>query len=208
MLNGLWGKKIGMTQVFSDDHQVVPVTVIDVGNWVVTQVKTKERDGYNAVQFGCVRLKHQGKEFSADWVHAPKDYFSVLREVQLSGDTDAQFTVGQSADITAVLGAGDVVDVFGVTIGKGFQGVIKRHGHSGGRGSHGDKLGRGPGSLTGMRTCGRVPKGRKLPGHMGMRNKAVQNLEIVRVDPEGRIVLVKGSVPGKADSLVFIRKSK
>ncbi|MBN2267040.1 MAG: 50S ribosomal protein L3 [Candidatus Babeliaceae bacterium] len=209
MLSGLWGKKIGMTQVFSDDHQVVPVTVIDVGDWFVTQVKAEERDGYNAVQFGCLRPRHRGKEFSADWIKAPKDYFSVLREVRvLDATSAAQFAVGQTADVTAVLGAGDVVDVLGVTVGKGFQGVIKRHGHSGGRGSHGDKLGRAPGSLTGMRTCGRVHKGRKLPGHMGARNKSVKNIEVVRVDPEVRMVLVKGSVPGKADSFVFIRKCR
>lgn len=207
MIRGLWGRKIGMTQVFSDDHRVVPVTVIDVAHWFVTQIKTAERDGYDAVQFGHVKKKHRDTEFSADWLRSPKDYFTALREVRVSDAAVLEaLVVGQPADITAVLNDGDVVDAFGTTIGKGFQGVMKRYGHSGGRDSHGDKLGRGPGSLTGLRTCGRVPKGRKLPGHMGATQHAVKNLQVVRVEPEARVVLVKGSVPGKTDSLVFLRK--
>lgn len=207
MLNGLWGKKIGMTQVFSDDHQVVPVTVIDMSDWFVTQVKTADTDGYDAIQLGCLRERHRGKEFSPDWVRSPKDYFCALREVRIT-DAAARFEVGQIADLAAILGEGDVVDVFGTTIGKGFQGVVKRHGHKGGRGSHGDKLGRGPGSLEGMRTSGRVRKGRKLPGHMGTRRHVVKNLKIMRIDPSVRIVLVKGSIPGKTDSFVFVRKCR
>lgn len=207
MINGLWGKKIGMTQVFTEDQRVVPVTAIDIAHWFVTQVKTAEKDGYNALQCGLVRPRYQGQPFSPEWVAAPKRYFSILREVKLV-DEKATFQVGQMLSSENVLNQGDVVDASGITIGRGFQGVIKRHGHSGGRGSHGDKLGRGPGSLEGLRRSGRVRKGRKLPGHMGATERTIKNLEIIKVLPEERLVLVQGSVPGKTDSLVFLRKSR
>lgn len=207
MISGLWGRKVGMTQIFSDGHRVVPVTVINVGNWFVTGVKTTDRDGYAAVQFGCVRSRYENSEFSADWLKGLKKYFGAVREVRVPADV-ADMAVGQRADISAIFGTGDVIDVSGITIGKGFQGVVKRHGHKGGRASHGDKLGRGPGSLTGMRTCGRVPKGRKLPGHMGVHKKTIKNLQVVEVQPEARLILVKGSVPGKARSLVYIQKCR
>lgn len=205
MVNGLWGKKIGMTQVFSDDHKVVPVTAIDVSNWCITQVKTKERDGYDAVQLGCVKKNYVDQAFSQEWLSAPKKYFSVLREVRVV-DPSTTFEVGQPAGVDAILGKGDFVDVFGITVGRGFQGVVKRHGFGGGRGSHGDKLGRGTGSLNWQRSSGRVNKGKKMPGHMGMTKHAIKNLEIVRIEPSAKVVLVKGSVPGKSGSLVFVRK--
>lgn len=207
MINGLWGRKIGMTQVFSADHTVVPVTVIDTAHWVVTQVKVNERDGYDAIQFGFIRPRYQSMAFSAEWLKAPKTYFSVLREARVL-DAAATYEVGQSVSPELVVAQGDVVDVQGVSMGRGFQGVIKRHRHSGGRDSHGDKLGRQPGSLEGMRTSGRVRKGRCLPGHMGVENQTVRNVSIVSVDAQARTVLVKGSVPGKANAVIFIRKSK
>lgn len=207
MINGLWGRKIGMTQVFSDDHQVVPVTAIDVSNWFVTQVKTAEKDGYDAVQFGLLRPRYRGQTFVAEWLTSLKRYFMILREVRIA-DAAAQFVPGQEVNASDVLAKGDIIDALGITIGKGFQGVVKRHGHKGGRASHGDKLGRGPGSLEGLRRSGRVRKGRKLPGHMGTTQRAIKNLEIVIVDQDARVVFVKGSVPGRADSMVFLRKSK
>ena len=207
MINGLWGRKIGMTQVFSADHAVVPVTVIDTAHWVVTQVKVQARDGYDGVQFGFLRPRYQDSPFSAEWLKSPKTYFAAVREARIL-DASATYEVGQSVSPELVVAQGDVVDVQGVSMGRGFQGVVKRHGHKGGRASHGDKLGRGPGSLEGMRTSGRVRKGRCLPGHMGMENQTVRNLSIVAVDPAARVVLVKGSVPGKANTVVFIRKSK
>ncbi|KKT24110.1 MAG: 50S ribosomal protein L3 [candidate division TM6 bacterium GW2011_GWF2_43_87] len=207
MINGLWGRKLGMTQVFSDDHQVVPVTAIDMSHWFVTQIKTKEHDGYDAVQFGLLRNRYRNETFSADWLKEAKHYFLAFKEARIT-DASAQFQIGQPFDIAATLAKGDIIDAFGTTIGKGFQGVVKRHGHKGGRASHGDKLGRGPGSLEGMRRSGRVRKGRKLPGHMGAHQYAIKNLEVVIVDTTARVVFVKGSVPGKSESLVFLRKCK
>ena len=205
MINGIWGKKIGMTQVFSDDHKVVPVTAIDVSDWCVTQVKTKERDGYDAIQLGCIKKQQRDQTFSPDWLRAPQKYFSVMREVHLL-DPAARFEVGQVPDIATLLAKGAKVDVFGITTGKGFQGVVKRWNFTGGLASHGSKLGRKPGSLCGQRSSGRVFKGKKMPGHMGCSQRIMKNLEIVRVESEGRVLFVKGSVPGKTGSLVFLRK--
>lgn len=204
MVNGIWGKKIGMTQVFSSDNRVVPVTAVDVSDWFVTQVKTKERDGYDAIQLGCIREKQQGQQFSADWLRSPKQYFSALREVRLLDS--ASFEVGQQPDIATLLEVGMSVDVFGITIGKGFQGAVKRHGFAGGPASHGAKLGRKPGSLSGQRSSGRVFKGKKLPGHMGCSQRVMKNLQIIKVESSAGIVFIKGSIPGKSGSLVFVRK--
>ncbi len=206
MVNGLWGKKIGMTQIFSADQKVVPVTVIDMADWYVTQVKTKQRDGYDAVKVGCLRKRYADQTFSADWLHAPDKYFSDMREVH--GVELADDLVGKPADIVAELLQGEMVDIFGITIGRGFQGGVKRHGFGGGRGSHGDKLGRKSGSLSGMRRQGRVIKGKRMPGHMGTDQRVMRNLEVIRIEQEARVVMVRGSVPGKSGSLVFVRKRK
>jgi large subunit ribosomal protein L3 len=205
MIRGIWGKKIGMTQVFSDDQKVVPVTAIDVSNWYVTQVKTKERDGYDAIQLGCVKKKHNDQTFSSEWLRSAKKYFAVLREVRLA-DASQSFEVGQQADVAALLSPGDFVDVFGVTVGKGFQGVVKRHGFAGGSASHGSTMGRRPGSIGNAAACGKVDKGKKMPGHMGNRQRAMQNLRVIKVEPQAHVVFVKGSIPGKSGSLVFVRK--
>lgn len=205
MITGIWGKKIGMTQVFSEKNQVVPVTLIDVSNWLVTQVKNKEHDGYSAVQLGCVRDEFAQEQFAPDWLKKPKKYFSVLREVTLNDDSHS-LAVGQTADVGTILAQGDSVDVSGTTIGRGFQGVVKRYNFGGGRASHGDKLGRSPGSLSFMRRQGRVIKGKKMPGHMGVESCVVKNLQVVKVEPSAHVVFVKGSVPGKCGSLVFVRK--
>lgn len=205
MVNGLWGRKVGMTQVFSDASKVVPVTLIDLADWYVTQVKTKEKDGYQAVQLGCIKSKFAGKEFLADWIKDTKKYFSALKEVRLKEEAEMP-SVGQRLDMSAVLEQGNAVDVFGVSIGRGFAGGMKRHGFSGGRASHGDKLGRGPGSMGNMRSRGRVIKGKKLPGHFGVEQHVIKNLEIIKIEPQAQIVLVKGSVPGKTGSLVFLKK--
>ncbi len=206
MISGLWGKKVGMSQIFQEDGRVVPVTAVDVSHWYVTQVKTAARDGYEAIQVGLLRPRHQDKAFSLDWLKKPAKYFAALREVRIADG--GAFELGSPVQGSLVLSAGDVLDVVGTTIGKGFQGVVKRHGHSGGRGSHGDKLGRGPGSLEGMRRSGRVRKGRKLPGHMGVSRQTIRNLQVVAIDQDVNVVFVKGSLPGKADSLVFMRKSE
>jgi large subunit ribosomal protein L3 len=207
MVRGLWGKKIGMTQVFSADNRVIPVTVIDLADWLITQVKTKEKDGYSAVQVGCLRKRYNEQEFSSDWLKNPKKFFLAFKEIALSAE-DAQFNVGEPADVR-LLNAGDVVDVFGITFGRGFQGAMKRHGFAGGPASHGgQKFGRRPGSLSFMRRQGRVIKGKRLPGQMGLDRQVMRNLEVVRMEPESKVLLVKGSVPGKSGSFVFVRKRK
>ena len=205
MINGLWGKKIGMTQMFSHDNKVIPVTAIDIGTWFVTQIKTEERDGYHALQIGCVKERYQGQPFSFDWLKKPKKYFEVLREVRISPNHN--FEVGQEVLLDGVIGENEVVDVFGTTTGRGFQGVIKRHGFSGGQASHGDQVGRTPGSIGFITHGGRVMRGKAMPGHMGSRKTVMRNLKVQKVEPESRIVLVKGSIPGKTGSLVFLRKN-
>ncbi len=215
MVNGLWGKKIGMTQVFSKENEVVPVTVIDVSNWYVTQIKTVKTDGYNALQLGQVKKKHASKPFEKDWLRKKKTYFSAFKEVALTDQARAGeeegtiigIEIGQAADAILSLSQGDHVDVFGMTIGRGFQGVVKRHGFAGGPASHGATFGRFPGALNFQRACGRVAKGKKMPGHMGVDRVTVKNLEVIEIEPTARIVLVKGSVPGKTGSLLFVRKA-
>ncbi len=206
-MEGLWGKKIGMTQVFTDDGKVVPVTVIDLAHWVVTQIKTEVRDGYQAVQLGCLRKQYEGKEFSVDWLKKPDNYFSTLKEVHLVA-VSSDLSVGQVVDIETLLTQGDSVDVFGVTIGRGFQGGVKRHGFAGGPATHGSCFGRAPGSIGFMRTRGRVIKGLRMAGHMGVDRTGMKNLKVIKVEPEARVVLVKGSVPGKSGSLVYMRKCR
>ena len=212
MVNGLWGKKIGMTQLFSEEDIVVPVTVIDVADWYVTQIKTTKTDGYNAIQLGRVKKKYAAEPFSVEWLRKCKTYFSDLKEVPytpLEGTSDDKaggIKIGQPADEALTLQKGDVVDVFGTSIGRGFQGVVKRHGYSGGPKSHGSTMGRIPGAMSFMTACGRVIKGKALPGHMGVDRVAVKKLEVITVEPDARIVCVKGSIPGKSGSLVFVRK--
>lgn len=206
-MTGLWGKKIGMTQVFAD-NKVVPVTVIDISNWYVTLTRTVERDGYNAVQIGCVRSRYNDQGFVAEWLKQPKKYFSFIREIKLNNvSAETEYVVGNPAGFLAIFQEGDKVDAFGTSKGRGFCGVMKRHGFSGGPGSHGDTMGRRPGSLSWMRAEGRVPKGKKLPGHFGNAQRVVRNLQVITVKPDDNVVLIKGSVPGVVGSLVFLRKA-
>ena len=165
MVSGFWGKKLGMAQIFMDDHRVVPVTAVDVGNWCVTRIKTEEKDGYNALQVGRIKERYATQEFSLDWVKKPKEYFSAIKEVRLT-DADHSFELGQLTNVNEIIEKGESVDVFGFTMGRGFQGVVKRHGFSGGKASHGDKVGRRPGSIGFMTGDGRVIKGKKMPGRM------------------------------------------
>ena len=204
MTHEFWGKKIGMTQLFVGD-KVVPVTAIDVANWVVTQIKTQEHDGYNAVQIGLPRDRYIKQAFSAEWVKKAKKFFVLMKEVKLADV--ASFTVGQSADFYAQLAEGDKVNVTGITKGHGFAGVVKRHGFSGGGASHGSTLGKHPGSMSFMRSRGRVIKGKRLPGHMGTLQTVMQGLDVVKIEQDARVLLVKGSIPGKTGSLVFVKKA-
>ena len=203
MKKGILGRKIGMTQVFTNDGKLVPVTVISVEPNVVTQIKTKENDGYEAIQLGFDTKREKlatkpsiGHTNKANT--APKRFFREIRGVDV-----ANYSLGQEikADIFE---AGEMVDVTGTTKGKGFQGVIKRHNQSRGPMGHGSHYHRGPGSMGTMRPM-RVFKGKKLPGHMGGLTVTIQNLEIVAVDTENNVILVKGNVPGSKKSLVVIK---
>lgn len=206
MITGIWGKKIGMTQVFAEDDKVVPVTAIVCSHWVITNLKTEERDGYKALQVGYLRPRYAQAAFSSEWLKKPKKYFALLREIKVSGDVSPEM-IGSPFDYKDVLAVGDYVDVRGTTIGKGFQGVVKRHRFAGGPATHGTEFGRIPGSMGHMHTRGRVIKGKRLPGRMGGKRHVVKNLQVVRVEPEAGLILVKGAVPGKSGSFVFVNKT-
>ena len=198
--------KVGMTQVFSEDGVLTPVTVLQVGPCVVTQVKTVENDGYSAVQvgFGDIREKLVNKPKKGHFAKAGVTAKRFLKEFRLE---DAEsYTLGQEikADVFA---AGDKVDATAKSKGKGFQGAIKRHGQSRGPMAHGSKYHRHAGSNGSATTPGRVFKGKHMPGHMGAVRVTVQNLEVVSVDAEKNLILVKGAVPGPKKSLVMLKES-
>ena len=198
--------KVGMTQVFSEDGVLTPVTVLQAGPCVVTQVKTVENDGYSAVQvgFGDIREKLINKPKKGHFAKAGVTAKRFLKEFRLE---DAEsYTLGQEikADVFA---AGDKVDATAKSKGKGFQGAIKRHGQSRGPMAHGSKYHRHAGSNGSATTPGRVFKGKHMPGHMGAVRVTVQNLEVVSVDAEKNLILVKGAVPGPKKSLVMLKES-
>jgi len=204
MVTGLWGKKIGMTQVF-DENKVIPVTVLDVDNWIITNIRNENQDGHNAIQLGRLRKRYTSEPFSGEWLKNLKKYFVHIREIKVSDV--ANYKIGSSLDQYSSLKSGDAVDVTGVTIGRGFAGVVKRHGFSGPPGSHGSKMGRKPGSIGHMCSQGKVIKGKRLPGHMGVKQRVVRGLKVVRVEPDKKVLLIKGSVPGKPGSLLFVKKA-
>ncbi len=207
MMKGLWGKKIGMTQVFAQ-NKVMPVTVINTAGWYITNTRNVEKDGYNAVQVGCLRPRYLETTFSLDWVKQPKKYFSFVREIRLDKDPkELELEAGKPAVFPDLMQQGDMIDVHGTSKGRGFAGVVKRYGFGGPPASHGSKMGKRPGSISFMRSQGRVPKGKKMPGHLGHDSKVIRNLEVITVKPEDNVVLLKGSVPGKAGSLVFLQKA-
>ena len=205
MNKGLIGRKIGMTQIFTEVGAVVPVTVVEAGPVVVTQIKTVEKDGYNAVQvgFGDVKEKSLNKPQKGH-LAAANTLKKHLKEFRV--DSVEGYTVGQEikADLFA---AGEMVDVSGISKGKGFQGPIKRHGQSRGPESHGSRYHRRPGSMGACSFPGRVFKNKKLAGHMGSVKVTVQNLEVVRIDAEKNLILVKGAIPGAKGSVVTIKEA-
>ena len=203
MLQGFLGKKIGMTQIFQEGGLVVPVTVIEAGPCVVTQVKTKETDGYEAVQLGFGETKRRNKPISG---HLRRSRISrYLREV--TADDPAEFSVGQTVGVD-IFQAGDKIDVIGRSKGRGFAGTMKRHGFGGGPRTHGQSdRARAPGSIGGGTTPGKVYKGMKMSGHMGNRRITVKGLEVVDVDTDRNLLMVKGGVPGAPNSLIQIRRS-
>ncbi len=200
------GKKVGMTQIFDDQGLVVPVTVIEAGPCTVTQVKTVETDGYNSIQlgYGEVKEKHVNKPLKGHFAKSKLALKKHLREFRVDSTEEAKVGDEIKADVFA---QGDKIDVQGTTKGKGFQGVIKRHGQHRGPMGHGSMYHRRPGSMGPTSTPGRVFKGKKLPGHMGCQTVTIQNLDVVRVDMDKNVILVKGSVPGPKGAILKIRKS-
>ena len=211
MKKGLIGKKIGMTQLFADDGRCIPVTVVEAGPCVVVQKKTAEKDGYTALQvgFGSKAANRVNRPLMGHCRAAGKGAFTELRELKLD-DVDS-YAVGDvlTADLFAV---GDIIDVTGTSIGKGFQGVMKRWGFKGGRASHGSRFHRAPGSIGCSATPSRVFKGKKMAGQMGSTDITVelvtiQKLQVVRVDVAENLILIKGAIPGSTNGIVLIKSS-
>ncbi|MBI1922059.1 MAG: 50S ribosomal protein L3 [Geobacter sp.] len=206
MKKGLIGKKLGMTQIFAEDGRRIPVTVVQAGPCVVIQKKTVERDGYNALQlgFGEKSAHKSTKALLGHCKGAGQGVFAELKEFRL--DDINQYNIGDviSADIFA---PGDDVDVTGTSIGKGFQGVIKRWNFKGGRASHGSCFHRAPGSIGASAYPSRVFKGKKMPGQLGNKRVTQQNLQVVRVDSEQNLLLIKGALPGCTNGIVLIKNS-
>ena len=204
MVTTILGRKLGMTQVWSDDDKLLPVTVIEAGPCVVTQVKTEKRDGYRAVQigFGEVKANKVNKPMQGHFDKAGVDAKKYLQEIRLAKDD--VFKVGQAITVEAFSGIKSV-SVTGTSKGKGFAGVMKRHNFKGGPGGHGSHFHRAPGSVGQCATPSRVFKGLKLPGHMGSETVTVRNLDIVKIDAEQNLLIVKGAVPGGKGALLTIR---
>ena len=203
MLQGFLGKKIGMTQLFKEDGSVVPVTLIEAGPCVVTQVKTVDRDGYEAVQLGFGESKRPNKPMQGHFRLSSASRY--VREVK--ADDSSGFSVGQTVGVD-IFTEGEKVDVIGRSKGRGFAGTMKRHGFGGGPRTHGQSdRARAPGSIGGGTTPGKVFKGLKMAGHMGNRRITVKGLEIVKVDTDRNILAVKGGIPGAPNSLVQIRRT-
>ena len=204
-MKGILGRKIGMTQVFTESGKLIPVTVVEVEPNIVTQIKTKANDGYEAIQLGF-DTKREKLATKASAGHAakasttPKRFYREIKGVDVN-----EYSLGQEVKVD-IFEPGEIIDVTGTTKGKGFQGVIKRHGQSRGPMGHGSHYHRRPGSMGTMRPM-RVFKGKKLPGHMGTLTVTIQNLVVVDVDLENNVILVKGNIPGPKKGLVIIKSA-
>jgi large subunit ribosomal protein L3 len=203
MIQGVIGRKLGMTQVFRDDGKAEAVTVVEAGPCIVIQVKTEVKEGYNAAQLGFGKAKRLKSPQRGHLKELGE--FRYLKEFRLTGDEDVK--VGDKVDVS-LFQAGDLVDIAGVSKGKGFAGVVKRYGFAGGPKTHGQSdRHRAPGSIGATTSPGRVLKGTRMPGHMGNQRLTVRNLEVLRIDPDRNLLLVKGAVPGAKSGLLFIGKS-
>lgn len=206
MTKGILGKKVGMTQIFTENGELIPVTVIEATPNVVLQVKTMENDGYESIQLGYqdkreILANKPAKGHVAKANTAPKRFIKEFKDVELG-----EYEVGKEVKVD-IFEAGDIVDVTGISKGKGFQGAIKRHGQSRGPMSHGSRYHRRPGSM-GPVAPNRVFKNKKLAGRMGGDRITIQNLEIVKVDTDRNVILIKGNVPGAKKSLIQIRAAR
>ncbi len=204
-MTGILGKKLGMTQIFSDAGDVVPVTVVQAGPCVVIQRKTLAKEGYESIQVGFEELPERkaSKPYKVHFTKKNQKPFRFLREFRIPAD--GAFEVGQVLTVETFK-IGDRVKVTGVSKGKGFQGVIKRHGKAGGPASHGSRFHRTTGSIGQRTSPGEVFKNMKLPGHLGSERVTVRNLEVVQVRPQENLLFVRGAVPGGKNNLIMIRK--
>lgn len=203
MVNSLLGKKIGMTQIYSENGLLVPVTIVQAGPCYVTQIKTEESDGYSGIQIGFLNKK---KPTNAELGVSKKtntDAKRFIREVQADGSVE--LSLGQELTVD-IFQENSLVNVVGITKGKGFAGVIKRWGFSGGPASHGSNSHRVPGSIGSGTDPGRVIKGRKLPGRLGNARRTIRNLDVVKVDRDNNLILIKGAIPGSNGGCVIISK--
>lgn len=207
-MKGILGKKVGMTQIFNEAGNVIPVTLIEVGPCYVTQKKTQEKDGYSAIQLGFeeVSEKHVTKPQAGHLKKSDVPMLKYLREFRVKDHSDLE--LGQVID-ASVFEVGDLVDVVGVSKGKGFAGVVKRHGFAGGMKTHGQSdRHRAPGSIGAGTTPGHVFKGMRMPGRMGGERVTVSNLEVVIVDAERNLLAVKGPVPGAKKGLLMVKEAR
>ena len=203
---GLIGKKLGMTQVFAEDGSAIPVTVVEAGPCRITQIKTKDRDGYDALQlgYGVAKPNRVNKPLKGHFDAAKTEPHALLKEFRV--DDAAGYSVGSGFNVTAFR-VGTMVDVIGTSIGRGFAGVLKRHKFHSGPKTHGSRSHNVPGSIGGSAYPGRVWPGQKLPGHHGAAQVTVRKVSVVGVDPERNLLLLKGAVPGKRNSIVTLRPS-
>ena len=204
-MKGMLGKKLGMTQIFMEDGRAIPVTVIEAGPCCVIQIKTKENDGYEAVKVGFSEIRKEKKvtkPMSGVFKKAGVKPYRIIKEFEM-GD----LKVGDLVTV-GMFSKGDMVKVSGVSKGKGFQGVMKRHNYAGGPGSHGSMFNRAPGSIGASSYPSRVWKNKGLPGHMGSEKTTVKNLRVVEVRPDQNILMVWGAVPGAAGTYIEIRKEE
>lgn len=208
MAKAILGRKLGMTQIFTEEGQVVPVTVVESGNNVVVQNKTVENDGYNAIQigFGAIKESKVNSPMKGHFAKAGVAPVKFIREMRL--ENASEYNVGDTIGVD-IFSAGELVDVTGTSKGKGFAGGIKRHNFARGPMGHGSKSHREPGSMGPMHSGpgGRVIKGKKLPGRMGNANVTVQRLTVVKVDAERNLILVKGAIPGATGSYVVLKET-
>ncbi|MCR5183452.1 MAG: 50S ribosomal protein L3 [Opitutales bacterium] len=203
----LIGKKLGMTQIYDENNNLVPVTVVQAGPCPVVQVKTVESDGYNAVQiaYGAQKKERLSKPVQGHFAKAGIDTHAVLSEIRF--DDAPTYKVGDVLTVTTFK-EGQIVDVIGTTKGRGFQGNVKRHGQQGQPDSHGHMMHRRPGSIGMRQTPGHVFKGKDMPGHMGQVRRTTQNLSVVKIVEDQNLILIKGSIPGANGDLVFVREAK
>jgi large subunit ribosomal protein L3 len=200
---GLIGRKVGMTQIFQPDGTMIPVSVLAISPNTVTRLRTTDRDGYTAVQIGAGERKKLTRPLAGQLKDLPR--VATIREFRLDSVDD--YEVGQQLAVGDVFAAGDVVDITGVSKGRGFAGTVKRHHFSRGPKTHGSDNYRKPGSIGPGTTPGRVYKGLRMSGHMGHERVTIKKVRVVRVDPERNLLLVKGNVPGAPGALTFVRKA-